>query len=67
VALGIMCMLLDDGMKEIVSKQIEAMVMFSDYVSGGSVIAAGALLGWLLLRSPAMPRNAAEPEQRRPA
>lgn|GEM_PF-1820495 len=63
VALGIGCMLLDDGMKEIMSKQIDSIAMFSDYISGGSVVAAGALLGWLLLRSTATPHNAAEPQQ----
>jgi len=68
VALIIMCIYLDDEMKKIFSKQIDSEVMFTDYVSGGSVIVAGALLGWLLLRSrPATASDAGEPGQRRPA
>jgi hypothetical protein len=68
VALIIMCIYLDVEMKKIFSKQIDSEVMFTDYVSGGSVIVAGALLGWLLLRSrPATASDAGEPGQRRPA
>lgn len=58
VAFGIGCMLLDEAMTEIMSKHVEAMAMFSDYVSGGSAIAAAALLGWLLLRTTATTRAA---------
>jgi hypothetical protein len=66
VALGIASLFIDDEMRKILSKHIDSIAMFSDYISGGSVIAGGALLGWLLLRSTATTPdadNTQQPEQ----
>lgn len=55
VALGVATIFIDDGIRKIVSKQVDSdsIAMFSDYISGGCVIVGGALLGWLLLRGTA--------------